>query len=65
MYDSIGGMVDRSTDEVSKEVLIYNANEDKWKKVGDLCHGRAYHAMSLVPVESEIEDQCILDMDCF
>ena len=49
----------------SRDILIYNSNEDTWTKTGDLCRARAYHGMSLVPVESEIEDQCILDMDCF
>ena len=49
----------------SRDILIYNSDEDKWTKTGELCRGRAYHAMSLVPVESDIEDQCIMDMDCF
>ena len=49
----------------SSDILIYDSSEDKWTKTGELCRGRAEHAMSLVPVESEIEDQCIMDMDCF
>ena len=48
-----------------KEILVYDDNEDKWTKTGDLCHARAEHAMSLVPVEVELEDQCIVDIDCF
>ena len=48
----------------SKDILIYNSNEDKWTKTAELCRARSGHAMSLVPVESDIEDQCILDMDC-
>ena len=48
-----------------KDILMYDSGQDKWTKTGELCRGRAYHAMSLVPVESDIEDQCIMDMDCF
>ena len=48
--------------EYSKDILMYDGNEDKWSKVGDLCHGRAYHAMSLVP--AEVDEECILDIDC-
>ena len=51
--------------EYSKDILMYDGHADKWTKVGDLCRGRAYHAMSLVPVEAEIEDECIVDPDCF
>ena len=46
----------------SKDILMYDDNEDKWTKVGDLCHGRAFHAMSLVP--AEVEDQCLFTIDC-
>ena len=49
----------------SKDILIYNSSQDKWTKTGELCRGRAYHAMSLVSVETEIEDECIVDQDCF
>ena len=52
-------------DEYSKDILIYDSRQNKWTKTGELCRARSGHAMSLVPVESEIEDQCILDMDCF
>ena len=48
-----------------KDILIYNSSQDKWTKTGELCRARAEHAMSLVPVESEIEDECIVDPDCF
>ena len=47
----------------SRDILMYDGNEDKWTKVGDLCHGRVYHAMSLVP--AVVEDECIVDIDCF
>ena len=60
-----GGQVGMGKDDFSKEIHMYDGAEDKWTKVGDLCHGRAYHAMSLVPVESDIEDDCIVDQDCF
>ena len=46
----------------SKDILMYDDNEDKWTKVGELCHGRAFHAMSLVP--AEVEDQCVFTIDC-
>ena len=49
----------------SSDILIYDGNEDKWTKTGELCRGRAFHAMSLVPVETDIEDECIVDQDCF
>ena len=49
----------------SSDIFIYNSNEDKWTKTGELCRARAEHAMSLVPVESDIEDDCIVDQDCF
>ena len=49
----------------SKDILIYDSSQDKWTKTGELCRGRAFHAMSLVPVESDIEDDCIVDQDCF
>ena len=48
--------------QISKEILIYDGNEDKWTKTGDLCHARAYHAMSLVP--AVVEDQCLFTIDC-
>ena len=47
----------------SSDILMYDGNEDKWTKVGDLCRGRAWHAMSLVP--ADVEDECIVDIDCF
>ena len=54
----------RTADEKStRDILMYNGNEDKWTKVGDLCHARAKHAMSLVP--AIVEDECIVDIDCF
>ena len=46
-----------------KDILMYDGNEDKWTKVGDLCRGRYKHAMSLVP--AIVEDECIVDIDCF
>ena len=45
-----------------KDILMYDGNEDKWSKVGDLCHARADHAMSLVP--AEVDEECIFDIDC-
>ena len=48
---------------VFTDILVYDSTEDKWTKVGDLCHARAKHAMSLVP--AEVEDECIVDIDCF
>ena len=48
--------------EETKDILVYDGNEDKWSKVGDLCRGRAWHAMSLVP--AEVDEECILDIDC-
>ena len=56
-----GGLVQNV--QISKEILIYDGNEDKWTKTGDLCHARANHAMSLVP--AIVEDECIVDIDCF
>ena len=52
-------------EEYFSDILIYDSNQDKWTKTGELCRARGYHAMSLVPVESEIEDECIVDPDCF
>ena len=49
--------------DVLTDILVYDGNEDKWTKVGDLCHARAFHAVSLVP--AEVEDECIVDIDCF
>ena len=49
-------------DEYLKDILMYDGNADKWTKVGDLCHARAYHGMSLVP--AEVDEECILDIDC-
>ena len=48
-----------------KDILMYDSSQDKWTKTGELCRARGYHAMSLVPVESDIEDDCIVDQDCF
>ena len=45
--------------KISKDILLYDDNEDKWTKVGDLCHGRMNHAMSLVP--AVVEDECIVN----
>ena len=45
-----------------KDILMYDGNEDKWTKVGDLCHARENHAMSLVP--AVVEDQCVFSIDC-
>ena len=56
-----GGRVDGV---YSSDILIYNSIKDKWTKTGELCRARASHAMSLVPEESEIEDECIVDPDC-
>ena len=58
-----GGTTDESRKEYSKDILIYNGNKDEWTKVGDLCSGRHLHAMSLVP--AVVEDECIVDIDCF
>ena len=49
--------------EYSKDILIYVADEDKWTKTGDLCRGRAFHAMSLV--HAVVDEECILDIDCW
>ena len=46
-----GGIVNG---KYSSDILVYDGNEDKWTKTGELCRARAEHAMSLVPVESEI-----------
>ena len=48
--------------EYSKDILIYVADEDKWTKTGDLCRGRAFHAMSLV--NAVVDEECVLDIDC-
>ena len=45
-----------------RDILVYDGNEDKWSKVGDLCRGRRWHGMSLVP--AEVDEECILDIDC-
>ena len=45
--------------EYLRDILVYDANEDKWTKVGDLCYGRAFHAISLVP--AVVEDECIVN----
>ena len=55
-----GGMTDK---EYSKDILMYDDNEDKWTKVGDLCHARENHAMSLAP--AVVEDQCVFSIDCW
>ena len=47
------------------DILVYDGNEDKWTKTGEFCRGRAYHAMSLVSAELDVEDECIVDPDCF
>ena len=61
-----GGKILNNGREVKiKDILIYDSHQNKWTKTGELCRGRAEHAMSLVPVESEIEDECIVDQDCF
>ena len=52
------------TGKYSKDILIYDSSQDKWTKTGEFCRARASHAMSLVPEESEIEDECIVDPDC-
>ena len=44
------------------DVLIYDGNQNKWSKVGDLCHARFAHAMSFV--SGDIVDDCIIDIDC-
>ena len=56
-----GGKIEYSRweTEYSRDILMYEANEDKWTKVDDLCHGRALHAMSLVP--AIVEDECIFN----
>ena len=46
----------------TRDILMYDGNEDKWTKVGDLCRGRGFHAMSFVP--AVVEDECTLDIDC-
>ena len=56
-----GGRV--SDGEFFKDILMYEDSEDKWTKVGDLCQARSYHGMSLVP--AVVEDECIVDIDCF
>ena len=48
--------------EYHTDILIYEDSENVWTKVGDLCHGRAYHGMSLV--HADLTDECILDLDC-
>ena len=58
----VGGSL-RLYEKSIREILMYDGNEDKWTKVGDLCRGRANHAMSLVP--AALEDECIVDIDCF
>ena len=55
----------RMRGKYSSDILIYDSHQDKWTKTGELCRARYSHAMSLVPVESDIEDECILDSDCF
>ena len=49
--------------DVLTDILVYDGNEDKWTKVGDLCNARWSHAISLVP--ADVEDECIVDIDCF
>ena len=49
--------------DYSSDILMYDGAEDKWTKVGDLCQGRAYHAISLVP--AAVDEECILDIDCW
>ena len=49
-------------DDFSSDILMYDGNEDKWTKVGDLCRSRAFHAVSLVP--AAVDEECILDIDC-
>ena len=61
----VEGRFSTADKKYSRDILIYNSHEDKWTKTGELCRARAYHAMSLVPVESDIEDDCIVDQDCF
>ena len=51
-----GGLVQHV--QISKEILMYDGNE-----AGELCHDRANHPMSLVP--AALEDECIVDIDCF
>ena len=57
----IGGRTENK--KSTRDILMYDGNEDKWTKVGDLCRGRRFHAMSLVP--AVVEDECIVDIDCF
>ena len=47
--------------ELSRDILIYNGNQDKWTKTGagELSHARGLHAMSLVP--AVFEDECIVN----
>ena len=47
----------------TRDILVYDANKDKWTKVGDLCRARYRHAISLAP--AIVEDECIVDIDCF
>ena len=58
-----GGITVKPTVQNSRDILIYNSSQDKWTKTGELCRARAYHAMSLVP--AVVEDECIVDIDCF
>ena len=58
-WDNVNG---RKMGKFLKEILVYDDNEDKWTKTGDLCHARAYHAVSLVP--AVVEDQCLFTIDC-
>ena len=60
-----GGQTGPVNGKYSKDILIYDSRQNKWTKTGELCRGRAEHGMSLVPVESDIEDDCIVDQDCF
>ena len=57
-----GGQLKGGKDRYSRDILMYDGNEDKWTKVGDLCQARGHHAMSLVP--AVVEDECIMDIDC-
>ena len=52
----ITGGVDKKK-KVLKDILEYDAEEDKWSKVGDLPHPRYHHAISLVPKETA--DSCV------
>ena len=40
-----------------KDVLDYNPDADRWKKVGEMAHARGLHGMSLVPKETA--DYCV------